>query len=100
MDSLSKQIMPLVKVKEKFQVTIPTKVRKAMRLTVGDFLEVRKEGEAVVLKPKVVVDREIDQTIVEGLEDIKKNRVSPAFSSAKAAISYLHRQAKKLKTKM
>jgi hypothetical protein len=30
--------MPLVKVKEKFQVTIPTALRKAVRLSVGDLL--------------------------------------------------------------
>ena len=50
--------MPLVKVKEKFQVTIPTALRKAVRLSVGDLLEAEAKGNTIVLKPKALVDRE------------------------------------------
>ena len=49
--------MPLVRVKEKFQVTIPTELREALHLTVGDILEATIEHETIVLKPKSVVDR-------------------------------------------
>ena len=44
--------MPLVKVKEKFQVTIPTELREALHLTVGDLLEATIQGQTIVLKPK------------------------------------------------
>ena len=37
--------MPLVKVKEKFQVTIPTELREALHLAVGDILEATIENE-------------------------------------------------------
>ena len=50
--------MPLVKVKDKFQVTIPTELREALHLTVGDLLEATIENDTIVLKPKVVVDRQ------------------------------------------
>ncbi len=49
--------MPLVKMKEKFQVTIPTELRKALHLTVGDILEATIEHDTIVLKPKAIVDR-------------------------------------------
>ena len=49
--------MPLVRVKEKFQVTIPTELREALHLAVGDLLEATVEDETIVLKPKAVVDR-------------------------------------------
>ena len=49
--------MPLVRVKEKFQVTIPTELREALHLTVGDILEATVEDDTIVLKPKAVVDR-------------------------------------------
>lgn len=49
--------MPLVRVKEKFQVTIPTELREALHLAVGDILEATVEEETIVLKPKAVVDR-------------------------------------------
>jgi AbrB family looped-hinge helix DNA binding protein len=81
--------MPLVKVKEKFQVTIPTALRKAVRLSVGDLLEAEAKGNATVLKPKVVVDREaVDAAIKEGLADLKAGRVTPKFSSIKEFKSY------------
>jgi AbrB family looped-hinge helix DNA binding protein len=50
--------MPLVKVKPKFQVTIPTEVREAVQLAVGDILEATVQGTTIVLTPKAVVDRE------------------------------------------
>jgi len=50
--------MPLVKVKPKFQVTIPTEVREAVQFAVGDILEATVQGTTIVLTPKAVVDRE------------------------------------------
>jgi AbrB family looped-hinge helix DNA binding protein len=50
--------MPLVKVKPKFQVTIPTEVREAAQIAVGDILEATVQGTTIVLTPKVVVDRQ------------------------------------------
>jgi len=92
--------MALTKVGPKFQVTIPKVAREAIGLTVGDLVEATPTKDGVLLRPKTVVDKhpEIDKQIAEGLEDLKKGRVSPAFSSARAAVRYLHRQAKKLDT--
>lgn len=53
--------MRLVKVKEKYQVTIPAQIRKELDLKVGDYLEVEAKGAAIVLKPKAVIDREKEQ---------------------------------------
>lgn len=50
--------MPLVKVKDKFQVTIPVELREALHLAVGDILEATAEQDTIVLKPKAVVDRQ------------------------------------------
>jgi AbrB family looped-hinge helix DNA binding protein len=47
----------LVTVKEKFQVTIPSRVRAQLSLAVGDVLEVTVESETIVLRPKALVDR-------------------------------------------
>jgi AbrB family looped-hinge helix DNA binding protein len=57
MSSKGELTLPLVKVKGKFQVTIPTELREALHLTVGDILEATIENETIVLKPKAVVDR-------------------------------------------
>jgi AbrB family looped-hinge helix DNA binding protein len=87
--------VPLVKVKEKYQVTLPASVRRKAGLAVGDLLEANVEGKKIILTPKSVVDREI----ALALEDVRKGRVYGPFSSAKELIQSLHREAKKLRKK-
>ena len=50
--------MALVRVKGKYQVTIPKEVRRKLGLRVGDYLEVEVQGSAIVLKPKALVDKD------------------------------------------
>jgi len=85
--------VPLVRVKERYQVTLPASVRRKAGLAVGDLLEANVEGKKITLTPKSVVDREL----ALALEDIRKGRVYGPFSSAKEVILSLHREAKKLR---
>jgi AbrB family looped-hinge helix DNA binding protein len=85
--------VPLVRVKEKYQVTLPASVRRKAGLAVGDLLEANVEGKKITLTPKSVVDREL----ALALEDVRKGRVYGPFSSAKEVIQSLHREAKKLR---
>jgi AbrB family looped-hinge helix DNA binding protein len=85
----------LVRVKEKYQVTLPASVRRKAGLAVGDLLEANAEGKKITLTPKSVVDREL----ALALEDVRKGRVYGPFSSAKEVIQSLHREAKKLRRK-
>jgi len=63
--------LPLVRVKEKFQVTIPTELREALHLTVGDILEATVERDNIVLKPKAVVDRrQAWDGVIEAMERV------------------------------
>jgi len=90
--------MPLVRVKEKYQVTLPSAVRQKAGVAVGDLLEAQVRGKKITLTPKTVVDRAfIEKRLAEGLEDLKKGRVYGPFSSAKEAIRSLHREAKKFR---
>jgi AbrB family looped-hinge helix DNA binding protein len=71
MSSRGDLTLPLVKVKEKFQVTIPMELREALHLTVGDLLEAAIENETIVLKPKAVVDRrEAWNGVIEVIERV------------------------------
>jgi len=45
--------MALVKVRQNFQITIPTEVRKSMK--VGDYLDIEKKDGELVLKPVKMV---------------------------------------------
>ena len=83
--------MTLVKVKEKYQVTLPASVRRKAGLAVGDLLEAKVQGRKITLTPKSIVDREL----ALALEDVKKGRVFGPFSSAKDMIRSLHQEAKR-----
>jgi antitoxin component of MazEF toxin-antitoxin module len=49
--------LPLVKVKEKFHITLPAALWNALHLAVGDLLETTIQDNMLVLEPKAVVDR-------------------------------------------
>ena len=69
--------MPLVTVKTKYQVTLPTSVRKQAGLSVGDILEAKVEGKKITLSPKSLIDREL----ALALEDVRKGRMYGPFAS-------------------
>ena len=48
--------MALVTVKDKFQVTIPAKLRERIGVRVGDLLEMTVHEGGIQLRPKAVVD--------------------------------------------
>ena len=83
--------MPLVKIKEKGQLTLPAKIRERHGLAVGDYVEITEEGNRIVLVPQDVVERHpvIDAAIAEGLADIQAGRVTPAFESMEAFETWL-----------
>jgi AbrB family looped-hinge helix DNA binding protein len=83
--------LPLAKVKQKGQVTIPADIRERVGLAVGDYVEVREEGRRIVLTPQEIAPRhpEIDAAVAEGLADARAGRVSPKFSSMKEFKAWL-----------
>lgn len=90
--------MPLVKIKEKYQVTLPASVRQKAGVAVGDLLEAKVQGKKITLIPKVAVDREfIEKRLAESFEDFRHGRVYGPFSSAKEAIHSLRARARKRK---
>ncbi len=51
--------MNFVKVRPKFQVTIPAKLRKDINLQEGDIMEAVRVNDGILLRVKQVVDRNI-----------------------------------------
>ena len=82
--------MPIVKVKGKYQVTLPSSVRDQVGIAVGDILEATVEKGRITLTPKSIVDREI----AKGLEDFKKGRSIGPFETADVAAKALRRTTK------
>ncbi len=76
----------ITKLGPKYQVTIPKLVREALKLETGDILEVRVAGRAVVLHPKILVDREpeLERDLAEAEGDIKSGRVYGPYGAKHA----------------
>jgi bifunctional DNA-binding transcriptional regulator/antitoxin component of YhaV-PrlF toxin-antitoxin module len=86
--------MALVRVKTKYQVTLPTALRQQVGLDVGDVLEARVERGKITLTPQALIDR----GILEGLQDIEKGREYGPYSSvAEAMAAFKGRTAKAAK---
>jgi AbrB family looped-hinge helix DNA binding protein len=86
--------VPLVKIKTKYQVTLPTELRKRVGVQIGDLLEARIERGKITLTPKTVIDR----GIAESLEEFKKGRSYGPFDTAEEMLVSLQRNVKKLHT--
>ena len=88
--------MPLVKVKGKAQITLPARIRKALGIEEGDYLEAGVEGNKVVLIPQaekletVELSKQGEQMLKEGLEDITQGKTK-AFEDVEALIADLHK---------
>ncbi|MGC4053159.1 MAG: AbrB/MazE/SpoVT family DNA-binding domain-containing protein [Paludibaculum sp.] len=88
----TKKLRPLVRIKEKFQVTLPAELRTQSGLSVGDFLEVGlQQGGVITLTPKSLVDRQV----AEGLADLKAGRVHGPYATAEEAISALDKRTRR-----
>jgi len=55
--------MAVVRVKRKFQVTIPAEIRKRLGLAEGDYLDVTEQGNQIVLGMKAIVDKPAEQAM-------------------------------------
>ncbi len=64
--------MPIVKVLEHGQVTIPKKFREALGLGKGDLVETELEGERVVITPKKLVKDKAWRELFEVMERVHK----------------------------
>ena len=90
--------MPLIQVREKAQITIPSKIRKALGIKEGDYLEAEVKDNKIVLIPKILVDKakavtlskKGEEMLKEALEDVKKGRVKK-FKNVEDLIDDLHK---------
>ncbi len=87
--------MSLVKVKDKFQVTLPAALRAKAGVSVGDILEVKCLGNKITMTPRSVVDREI----AIALKEIDQGRTYGPFNTAKDLVRSLNAESRKLKKK-
>ncbi len=80
-------MMALVRVKEKFQVTLPNDLRRKAGVAVGDYMEASiGRGGVITLTPKAFIARRL----AEGLADIRAGRVHGPYDSVEEAMLAMH----------
>ena len=89
--------MPIVKVKENFQVTLPVSIRKKYKIAVGDYVEAEDAKEGIMIKPVKLVrsdqawfhTEEWQKGEREADEAIAKGEVAGPFDNIKDALKAL-----------
>ena len=84
-----------IQVKTKYQLTLPTTLRRSLGVDVGDLFKAAVRGGELVLTPASVLDRDL----AEGLRDLAEGRTHGPFNTADEAITFLHSRKRK-KSKM
>ena len=74
--------MSLIQVREKAQITIPSKIRKELGIKKGDYLEVAKEDDRIVIIPKILIEKASvnlsakgEEMLKDAINDVKKGKV-------------------------
>ncbi|MFZ1978678.1 MAG: AbrB/MazE/SpoVT family DNA-binding domain-containing protein [Bacteroidota bacterium] len=89
--------MQAVKVGASRQVAIPKKIHDALHLQTGDYLEVELIKGKLVLTPKTLVDRHLEERLSEALEDVRQGRVYGPFQSVEETVRSLRASSRKSK---
>ena len=66
--------MPLIRVKKNFQITIPTALRNALKIAVGDYLEVERQDCELILKPVKLVHPDQAYFSLKSGRSVKRGR--------------------------
>jgi antitoxin MazE len=89
--------MPLIKVKKNYQITIPTAIRRTLRIAEGDYLEVEKQDSELVLKPVKMIhpdqayfySKDWQEGEAKADEDIKQGEMIGPFGKIKESLKAL-----------
>lgn len=91
--------MPIVKVGRSRQVTIPKRLFEELELKEGDYVEVERKGNRLILTPKEMIDRDrakaelfaLISRIRERNKDLSPEEVEAALQEALEEVRAAHR---------
>ena len=89
--------MPVTKINERGQVTIPARIRTMLHIGSGDLVEVVRDENSIRIVPKQLIDKdqawfwteEWQEGEREASEDIREGRISRPFKSVEELDKHL-----------
>jgi len=89
--------MALIKIQNKYQITLPKAVRESFGLKIGDYVEIDKDDGKILLRPVSVIPKdqryfytpEWQEMEAEADKDIEKGDVFGPFDHAQDALAAL-----------
>jgi len=83
--------MQIIKVKDKAQITIPLKIRNALGIKIGDYLELKVKDNNIIIIPKLLIDKtesvtlskKGEEMLKEALDDVKKGKIKKFKNNSK-----------------
>jgi len=79
------------------QLVIPKRILHSMKLKTGGYFEILQRDKEIVLKPKVVVDKELEAGLAQSFADFKAGRSYGPFETAEDMIESLHGNVRRIR---
>lgn len=87
----------IVKLGASRQIAIPKRLWHDLGLRSGEYMEIKKQGKELVLKPKTLVDKELEAGLAQSLKEYREGRAHGPFETVDALFAFL--DGKKTKQK-
>jgi len=66
----------------RFRVVIPKRIRDAAGIKEGDFIEAEVRPGGILLRPKALVDRDLEAGLVKAIDDLEAGRFYGPYEDA------------------
>jgi len=66
----------------RFRIVIPKKIRDAAGIKEGDFIEAEVRPGGILLRPKALIDRDLEAGLAEAIDDLEAGRFYGPYEDA------------------
>src|SRR3989338_11379730 len=87
----------IVKLGMSRQIAIPKRFWSELKLRSGEYMQIKPQGQSLVLTPKILVDKDLEVDLAQSLKDLKEGRFYGPFETAEEMIKSLHENVKHMR---
>jgi|SRR3989338_1702680 len=90
----------IVKLGMSRQIAIPKRFWSELKLRSGEYMQIKPQGQSLVLTPKTLVDKNLEEGLAQSFKDFEEGRSYGPFETAEEAIAFLNSSAKKYRSRL